>query len=698
MLEGYSNIMKRQSVSSLACSLLGMALLLSSGCAAFRPIPGVPARYLSPELRAESRADESTIDLSLLAQNPPKQHYVDGGDVLGIYIEGVLGNPGEAPPITVPLTPDLPPAIGYPITVRDDGTLSLPMIGSVPVRGLTIRQVEEKLRHIYTVDKKILRPGQDRIIVSLQRPRQVRVLVLRQETGGPGGTEFAQGLSINLGQTKRGNGQAVDLPIYKNDVLHALAKTGGLPGLDAENTIYIIRRQQPDSYNCPPGQLPQHVPGPAGWNGQPMPAPAVQPPHMSQANSGNGFQLVGYEEPQRERPSHIMQAGAEQPAPPQLNVSPATYSGGQDAFVANRNYTIERVEARSFGARNPLDELRGQSAPHVHEPVHGLPVNTVSVEQELFGHSNYHQPQMTPPLQSAPLQSTPLHSSPMQQGPPSQQAAPPQKLTPTPEPMFQPQHPQQPQQYAQPGQVAPQPMSNGYRNALPQGQPGMGPAFQLPPQPSPPQPYHADIHRLPPELQGMLNGQADWLPEEHQPWFDNGDPTMNNPHVIKIPVRLKPGQQPHIRPSDVILQDGDIVFIESRETEIFYTGGLLGGGQYTLPRDYDLDVLGAIAVAQGANQQQAGRQIGGVSAINGDVTISASNVIILRMLPNGTQVPIKVDLYRAIRDPAERVIIQPGDIVMLRYKPMEAVGAFIERNLLESALFGLAASSLPSGN
>ncbi len=77
------------------------------------------------------------------------------------------------------------------------------------------------------------------------------------------------------------------------------------------------------------------------------------------------------------------------------------------------------------------------------------------------------------------------------------------------------------------------------------------------------------------------------------------DLTIDSPDIIKIPVRIGPGENPNLTEADITLYDGDIVFIESRETEVFYTGGLLGGGQYTLPRDYDLHVLEAIAVAQG---------------------------------------------------------------------------------------------------
>ena len=175
------------------------------------------------------------------------------------------------------------------------------------------------------------------------------------------------------------------------------------------------------------------------------------------------------------------------------------------------------------------------------------------------------------------------------------------------------------------------------------------------------------------------------------------DSTMQRSGIIKIPIRLSPGEQVHLTRDEIILHDGDVVFIESRDTEIFYTGGLLGGGQYTLPRDYDLDILGAISIAQASQNGGNNKSAGGPSALNQDVTISASNAIILRQLPNGTQLPIKVDLYEAVRTPSQRVLIQPGDYVILQYTKSEAIGAFIERHLLEGALFGLAASNLQGG-
>jgi hypothetical protein len=177
------------------------------------------------------------------------------------------------------------------------------------------------------------------------------------------------------------------------------------------------------------------------------------------------------------------------------------------------------------------------------------------------------------------------------------------------------------------------------------------------------------------------------------------DGGLDNRRIIKIPVRLGPGETVDIQEQDVILEDGDIVFIESRDTEVFYTGGLLSSGQFPIPRDYDLNILQAIAIAQARNGGSSGSSrattsVGGQSALNNDVSISASSVIVLRYLPDGRMVPIEVDLYQARTDVAEQIIVQPGDYILLQYTKCEAIGAFVERHLLEGALFGLAAAQL----
>lgn len=473
----------------LLCALL--LPLIFTGCAAIHPIKGVPAQYLPSEYKGEIRSGKETIDLSLLRQPAPKHYLLDTGDVLGVYIEGVLGQFKEVPPVHFPQTQEVAPSLGYPIPIREDGTISLPLIGTVFARGLTLTQLEETIRRKYVKDNSILREGRDRILISLQKPRTYRVLVIRQENSNDiVGTTVG---NLNVGRSKRGTGRVINLPAYNNDVLHALAETGGLPGLDAENSIYIIR-------------------------------------------------------------------GA--------------------AHEMNRSFCPPAIQTGSTNLNREKKQGKIQQVSDTYTPI----------------------PETSPlPSDTAFQVGQPLYSS------------------------------------------------EGY--------------------------YSGDLMA---------------------PTIIN-DSTMQRSGIIKIPIRLSPGEQVNLTQEDIILHDGDVVFIESRDTEIFYTGGLLGGGQYTLPRDYDLDILGAISIAQSSQNGSNTKSNGGPSALNQDVTISASNAIILRQLPNGTQLPIKVDLYEAVRHPSQRVLIQPGDYVILQYTKSEAVAAFIERHLLEGALFGLAASNLQGG-
>ncbi len=57
--------------------------------------------------------------------------------------------------------------------------------------------------------------------------------------------------------------------------------------------------------------------------------------------------------------------------------------------------------------------------------------------------------------------------------------------------------------------------------------------------------------------------------------IDHG-PAIVGGQEIRIPMRMRPNEPPPFRPEDVVLQNGDIVFIEARDTELFYTGGMLG--------------------------------------------------------------------------------------------------------------------------
>ena len=72
------------------------------------------------------------------------------------------------------------------------------------------------------------------------------------------------------------------------------------------------------------------------------------------------------------------------------------------------------------------------------------------------------------------------------------------------------------------------------------------------------------------------------------------------PQTIVIPTRLLPCQPIPFRPQDILLDDGDVVFLEARDREVYYTGGLLPSAEFVLPRDYDLDVITAVLKAQGS--------------------------------------------------------------------------------------------------
>jgi hypothetical protein len=159
--------------------------------------------------------------------------------------------------------------------------------------------------------------------------------------------------------------------------------------------------------------------------------------------------------------------------------------------------------------------------------------------------------------------------------------------------------------------------------------------------------------------------------------FDN---LIESDWVVTIPLRVPPGQIPTIKQEDVELLEGDIVYVRSRETEFYYTGGLLRGGQFPIPRDYDLDVLGAIALAGsgiGGGGQAGGGGGGGGGGIGGGMmgglTAPPSQLFIIRKLACGRTFNIAVDLQLATNEFTENILVQPGDTLILRHKPHEEI-------------------------
>lgn len=405
--------------------------LLSTGCSTItQPISGIPARRLPPQFLAQSKNNLVPLDPARLSQEPPRDYLLDDGDILGIYIEGILpfvppDRPPEPPPVNFPdANSQLDPSLGYPIAVINDGTIQLPNLEPIKVRGLTIDQTRDLIRKYY-LDSEILRESSRlQPIVTLMKERTYNVIVIRQDMGGQGaqGGGGGMGGGFTRGTDYSATGRMLKLKAYQNDILNAMMESGGLPGVNAKNEIKILRASRAD---------------------------------------------------QRRR----------------------------DEFV-----------------------------------------------QQFY------------------------------------------------------------QQY--------------YCNPDPCGCP-------------------------PP------------LPED--------------PSILRIPLRLPPGVIPSLTPEDVVLEDGDIVYIESRDAEVYYTGGLLPGGEFRIPRDYDLDVLTAMSLSGGGiSRSQNGGGAGGMGGIGGMLgTVPPGMLYVLRKTPCNGQITIAVDLAKANLDPRERILVQPGDILILRFKPSE---------------------------
>ena len=405
-----------------------MCMSLTGCTALFSPIDTIPAERVPAQFLAEPQANKVPIDVARLRQVKPEFYTLDADDVLGIFVEGVLGNFEETPPVNIPgPDSDLPPAIGFPVPVREDGTLSLPAIKPIPVRGLTLQQAEALIQRAYRGGPSpILREG-GRIIVTLIRERTYRVFVVRQDNSTASrGIQF-QGVGGRAGVTDRSDqssrGFVLQLPAYKNDVLNALSRTGGLPGVNAKPEIRVLRGDRVD--------------------------------------------------------------------------------------IARRDQQLEEFYRTRQSGEFPY-------------------------------------------------------------------------------------------------------------------------------------------------------GVVPTIPDETA--------------AVSIPLRLNPGEQPNIRTEDIILRDGDIVYVDTRETDVYYTGGLLGGGEFPIPRDFDLDVLAAVSVAGNAGVG-ATRNTGFFGGAGQN--LPPTELIILRNIAGDNQIAIRVDLNNTINDRRTRILVKAGDTLILRFKPQEEIINFV---------------------
>src|SRR5436305_1488631 len=92
----------RRPARALALALVA-GLGAAGGCAALTnpAAVGVPVRLVPPELLAPSKAGEQTVPLNLLGQPHRPEYLLGPGDVLGVYIDGFLGERNLPPPVHI---------------------------------------------------------------------------------------------------------------------------------------------------------------------------------------------------------------------------------------------------------------------------------------------------------------------------------------------------------------------------------------------------------------------------------------------------------------------------------------------------------------------------------------------------------------------------------------------------------------------
>ncbi len=181
---------------------------------------------------------------------------------------------------------------------------------------------------------------------------------------------------------------------------------------------------------------------------------------------------------------------------------------------------------------------------------------------------------------------------------------------------------------------------------------------------------------------GTTPSEGDYLPKDHEAFAKSVSDRYNETGsldsfgsdmgIIRIPLRVLPCEEPpRLTSDDVTLRDGDVIYIQSREAEVYYTGGMLKGGVHAIPRDYDLDVLSAIAAAGGG----IGAGVGGTDTATGgrsNFLLAPSRILIIRN-NNGRQVAISLRKNDALRDPSSRIYVEPNDVILVEYTNFETL-------------------------
>jgi RNA polymerase sigma factor (sigma-70 family) len=203
-----------------------------SGQAALNAITSGSSTPLPMQSGESTLGNWKKIPLATLKQRPVELYRVGPGDTLGIVVDGVLGNSKEFLPTNSGVL------IGYPIPVRDDGTINMPQLQPLKVSGLTLEEIRQSLKQAYVGKGKVFREESEySAIVTMYRKRTFHVLVIRQDVDDEA-TSLRNALA---GKPSRGTGQVVQLTMGENDIGTSLAMSGGMPGSSAMDVVVIER-------------------------------------------------------------------------------------------------------------------------------------------------------------------------------------------------------------------------------------------------------------------------------------------------------------------------------------------------------------------------------------------------------------------------------------------------------------------------
>ena len=231
--------MNRTSISGklgrFFCSGIAAASLMSAfGCHAITDVhESIPASRLPVHLSAEPREGRSVFPFTALGQDKPAAHIIGPGDQLSVYVFGVIPAGVEETPVlqrTQPINQRYYPphgsvvasTTGLPVQVDQDGKIELPLLGQLHVSGLTVPEATEAVKRGYR-EKEVTKKETERVQVSLISARVHRVVVMREDTPSTPVSLVTPG---QVDHIHRGSADVVDLPVYENDVLHALASMG----------------------------------------------------------------------------------------------------------------------------------------------------------------------------------------------------------------------------------------------------------------------------------------------------------------------------------------------------------------------------------------------------------------------------------------------------------------------------------------